>query len=133
MNDFLAAPLVYDTGALLAAERNDRRMIFLHNEAMLSTRQIVVPAPVLAQAWRGGAGRQANLSVVLKVCEIDETSEQTAKAAGVLLGASSTSDAVGAIVVATALRLGAHVFTSDPNDLHKLADSASATLTMIVV
>src|SRR2546427_13197460 len=117
MSDVIAAPLVSDAGALLAVERNDRRMLFLHKEAMLTNRRIVIPAPVLAQVWRGGAGRQASLSMALKACELDETSEQTAKTAGILLGASSTSDAVDAIVVATALRLGAHVFTSDPNDL----------------
>jgi hypothetical protein len=132
VSKLLSPPIVYDTGALLAAERNDRRLLFLHKEALLSSRRIVVPAPVLAQAWRGGS-RQAILSMLLSSCEIEATTERIAKAAGELLGVSSTSDAVDAIVVATALRLGAHAFTSDPNDLHKLADAANTVLTVIVV
>jgi predicted nucleic acid-binding protein len=113
-------PLVYDAGALLAADR------------LLSKRRIIVPAPVLAQAWRDGR-KQARLSRLLNGCEIQPTSEETAKAAGVLLGTSGTSDAIDAIVVATALALDAHVLTSDPKDLNRLADAANAELTLIAV
>jgi predicted nucleic acid-binding protein len=132
MSDIPVAPVVYDTGALLAAERNDRRVLLLHYDSLQSNRRIVVPAPVLAQAWRGGS-RQATLSILLKACEVEATSEGIAKAAGVLLGASGTSDAVDAIVVATALRLGAHVLTSHPHDLGKLADAANGVLKLVAV
>jgi hypothetical protein len=133
MIDFHLDTVVYDTGALLAAERADRRMSFLHSEVVRSDRRVVVPAPVLAQAWRGGGGRQASLSLLLRGCDVEATSEETAKAAGLLLGASGTSDAVDAIVVVTAVRLGAPVFTSDPTDLHKLIDAANAKVPLTVV
>lgn len=125
-------PFVYDTGALLAADRADRRLRSIHANALLLNRRVVVPTPVLTQAWRDG-GKQARLSKLLGGCEIEPTSEGTAKAAGVLLGTSGTSDAIDAIVVATALALDAHILTSDPKDLNRLAAAANARLTLIVV
>ena len=48
--------VTYDTGALVAADRNNRRMWAL-NAGYLAAEVIpAVPAPVLAEAWRGGAG-----------------------------------------------------------------------------
>jgi hypothetical protein len=45
--------VTYGTGALVAAERNNRRMWALH--AGYLTEEVIpaVPAPVLAEAWRG--------------------------------------------------------------------------------
>lgn len=125
-------PIVYDAGALLAAERHDRRFGIIHKRALVASRHIIVPAPVLAQAWRGGT-RQAGLARTLQGCVVLPTDEETARRAGVLLERSGTSDAVDAIVVATAHRLGALVVTSDPNDLHKIADAVSDPLNLIVV
>jgi len=53
--------VTYDTGALVAAERDDRRMWALHMGFIALEVVPVVPAPVVAKAWRGGA-RQANLA-----------------------------------------------------------------------
>lgn len=92
-----------------------------------------MPAPVLAQAWRNDEGKQSRLSLLLKGCIVEPTTERVAKAAGLLLGSSHTSDVVDAIVVATALPLNAHVVTSNMDDLNKLAGSAKATLTLIPV
>jgi predicted nucleic acid-binding protein len=117
-------PFVYDAGALVAAENGSRRMLGVHAEAIHSGREIAVPAPVLAQVWRGGA-RQVRLSRLLDACRVDETSAKLAKAAGVLLGVSRSSDAVDAIVVATALALRAIVVTSDPDDLRRLGEAAA--------
>jgi len=125
-------PLVYDAGALLAAERNDRKFAVLHKTALVGGRLIFVPAPVLAQAWRGGP-RQAGLAKVLKGCAVLSTDEDIAKRAGVLLGHSGTADAVDAIVVATAIKLTATVVTSDPNDLHRLADAGLHPLGLVVL
>jgi hypothetical protein len=128
----IPSPLVYDAGALLAAERNNRKFLVLHKSALLASRHVLVPAPVLAQAWRGGAG-QAVLAKVLKGCAVLPTDEDTAKQAGVLLGRSGTSDAVDAIVVATAAQLAATVVTSDPKDLLKLSDAASFDLGLVEI
>lgn len=116
-------PVVYDAGALLAAERDDRLFRLAHRRFLDKECRIVVPTPVLTQAWRGGS-RQALLSRILRPCSVLPTSEGLAREAGVLLGRSHTSDAVDAIVVATALRLNALVVTSDPDDLDLLWRSA---------
>lgn len=123
-------PLVYDAGALLAAERNCRKFLAMHKAALLAGRHLLVPAPVLTQAWRGGAG-QAVLAKVLKGCEVLPTDEDTARRAGVLLGLSNTADAVDAIVVATAMKTAATVVTSDPKDLRVLSDAAAFHLGLV--
>ena len=82
--------------------------------------RLLVPAPVLAQVWRGGR-RQVTLTRTLRACEVVPTTDVTARCAGVLLARSRTADAVDAIVVATALAERADVVvTSDPDDLERL-------------
>jgi predicted nucleic acid-binding protein len=127
------SPLVYDAGALLAAERNDRKFLVLHKTALLASRRVFVPVPVLAQVWRGGSGQQAVLAKVLKGCEVLPSEEDIGKRAGVLLGLSATADAVDAIVVATALKLAATVVTSDPKDLRNLSDAAAFHLGLVEI
>jgi hypothetical protein len=108
--------VVYDAGALLAAEANDRRFRLIHRQMLDEARRIIVPAPVLTQVWRGGA-RQALLARILRSCVVEPTTEQVAKDGGVLLAKTRTSDAVDAIVVASALPRDALIVTSDPDDL----------------
>lgn len=124
--------LIYDAGALLAAERNNRQFLSIHKAALLKGRRIAVPAPVLAQAWRGGAG-QAVMAKVLKGAEVLPTDEDIARQAGVLLGLTGTSDPVDAIVVATAVRYTATVVTSDPKDLRVLIDAAAFHLGVVEI
>ncbi|HEX5494664.1 MAG TPA: PIN domain-containing protein [Mycobacteriales bacterium] len=116
-------PVVYDAGALIAADSDSRRMRSLHKDAVETRRSIIVPTPVLTQVWRDGR-KQARLSRLLKGCVVMPPDEAVAKHAGVLLGDSRTSDAVDAIVVATALILFATIVTSDSGDLARLLDAA---------
>lgn len=51
------AGVTYDTGALVAAERNDRRMWALHAGFLAEEVVRAVPAPVLAEAWRSATAR----------------------------------------------------------------------------
>ena len=60
--------ITYDARALLAAEANRVDMWALHRDALRHQVRPVVPAPVLAQAWRGGP--QHNLSRLLRGCDI---------------------------------------------------------------
>jgi len=124
--------VVYDAGALLAAERGDDRIRSFHRRCLLHGGSPCVPAPVLTQAWRGG-GRQVGLSRLLKGCTVLPTDEDLARRAGALLGLSGTADAVDAIVVATAVKLEAMVVTSDPQDLYKIGDATSVSLKLIVL
>ena len=125
-------PVVYDAGALLAAERGDDRLRALHRRFLLHGISPYVPAPVLAQTWRGGS-RQVGMARVLKGCALLPTDEDVAKRAGVLLGLSGTADAVDAIVVAAAIKLTATVVTSDPKDLRLLSDAAAFHLGLVEV
>lgn len=118
----------------MAAERNDRRFLSLHLRFLQAKRELIVPSPVLAQVWRGG-GRQASLAKVFKSCFIEPTSEAAARNAGVILGLSQTSDAVDAIVVATAIAYNAAVVTTDPDDIGLLwgASGTKRKLAMIAL
>jgi hypothetical protein len=77
------AGVTYDTGALVAAERNDRKMWALHAGFLEEEVVPVVPAPVLAEAWRGGS-RQASLARILATCEVEPMTEAQARDVGVL-------------------------------------------------
>jgi hypothetical protein len=46
--------VIYDTGALVAAERNKPALWEIHAEALALGVRPIVPVVVLAQAWRGG-------------------------------------------------------------------------------
>lgn len=118
--------LVYDTGALLAAERGDRTMWALHRRNLDRAGQAVVPAVVLGQAWRGGP--QPQLSRLLKGCVIESFDENAGRAVGRLLRDAGTCDVVDAHVMLTALRYRAAVLTSDPKDLRRLADATKFRL-----
>ena len=123
--------IVYDTGALLAAERRNPDFLALHDELTAAHIRPVVPVVVLAQAWRGGPQHQ--ISRVLKGCAILPDDQRTGRAAGVACGASGTSDVVDAIVVTTAVQYQAAVVTSDPDDLTQLADSLGVKLRLFTV
>jgi predicted nucleic acid-binding protein len=113
--------VVYDTGALLAAERRDPDFLALHDELTAARIRPLVPVVVLAQAWRGGPQHQ--ISRVLKGCDIIADDERTGRAAGIACAASGTSDIVDAIVMVTAVRHQAPVVTSDAGDLARIADA----------
>jgi predicted nucleic acid-binding protein len=113
--------LVYDTGALLAAERRNPDFLALHDEVTSARIRPIVPAVVLAQAWRGGPQHQ--ISRVLQGCYILPDDAATGRAAGVACAASGTADVVDAIVITTAVRYQAAVVTSDPGDLTRLASA----------
>jgi hypothetical protein len=119
--------VTYDTGALVAADRGERRM-WLRHRALLGRREVpTVPAPVLAQGWRGGA-RQALLAKMLVGCEVEPLQETRARAVGALAARASTADVVDATVVEGALRRGDVVVSSDPDDLRAIAAAGGHTL-----
>jgi predicted nucleic acid-binding protein len=118
--------IVYDTGALLAAERREPDFLALHDEVTAARIRPIVPVVVLAQAWRGGSQHQ--ISRVLKGCDILPDDERTGRAAGVACAASGTADVVDAIVIATAVRHQAPVVTSDPGDMTRIADALGVNI-----
>ncbi len=119
--------VTYDTGALVAAERSNRRMWALHAGYLAEEVIPAVPAPVLAEAWRRGS-RQANLVRFLRMCDIEPMSEKIAKDVGVLAGRSGHDDIVDVAVVEGAIRRGDAVVTSNLAHIRKVAEAADAGL-----
>lgn len=115
--------VTYDTGALIAAERNDRRMWALHAAFMAEEIVPTVPAPVLAEAWRGGP-RQASLSRLLAMCTVEDMTTIHAKAVGVLSGKCGHDDVVDVAVVEGALRRGDAVVTANRAHIAKVAGAS---------
>ena len=123
------AGLTLDTGALIAAERNDPGFWAFFKEVLEREVVPVVPGPVLLQAWRGP--RQARLAQVVNACFVEPLEESLARTAGELLGRAKVSDVVDAAVVASAAGRGDIVLTSDPRDLRRLAAVAVGTVEII--
>jgi hypothetical protein len=119
--------VTYDTGALVAGERNDRRMWALHAGFLAEEVAPVVPAPVLGEAWRGGA-RQASLSRLLAMCDIEPMSEEQARKIGVLAGKAGHDDIVDVTVVEGAIHRHDAVVTSDDEHIRHIANAARARL-----
>lgn len=113
--------LTLDAGALIAFDRQDRRILVLLARARETGAAVTVPATALAQAIRSPAG-QARLArllrqpttVVVALDRVDATS------VGRLLAASGTADMVDAHVVICARRARRQFATSDPDDLRRL-------------
>jgi predicted nucleic acid-binding protein len=119
--------ITYDTGALVAADRGERRMWARHR-ALLVVRSVpTVPAPVVAQAWRSGS-RQALLARLLRSCDIEALDDPQARAVGVLAAAADATDIVDVCVAEGALRRRDLVISSDPDDLEAIADAVHRRL-----
>ena len=121
------AGVTYDTGALVAAERNSRQMGALLAGYLAEEVIPTVPAAVLAEAWRGGS-RQASLNRLLRMCDTEPMSENLAKDVGVLVGNSGHDDIVNVSVVKGAVRRGDAVVTSNATHIRTIADAAGARL-----
>jgi hypothetical protein len=112
--------VTYDTGALVAADRGERRQWARHR-ALLTRREVpTVPAPVLAQSWRGGS-RQALLARLLAGCTIEPLDAAQARSVGGLAARAAASDIVDACVVEGAIRRHDLVVSSDGSDLAAIA------------
>jgi hypothetical protein len=117
------AAITLDTGALIAAERGDARF-WAFVKATLDL-EFHIPAPVVAQAWRGaGSARMAQLIKSAFVIPLDE---ELARRVGELCGISRTSDIVDATVAVLASRFGDDVLTGDAQDIARLLASLGST------
>jgi predicted nucleic acid-binding protein len=123
--------VTYDAGALVAAERGERRVWAMHRRALERLHTPTVPAGVIARAWRGGP--QPSLSRLLDGCRIEPLDEPGARVAGQLLGRAQSADAIDASVVAGALRRGDAIVTSDRRDIEALANAVGRRIGAIAV
>jgi hypothetical protein len=119
--------VTYDAGALIAAGRGERRMWARHR-ALLARRLIpTVPAPVVAQSWRGSA-RQVQLARLLAGCDVEALDDGRARSVGALAARAGITDIVDACVVEGAVRRRDLVVSSDPGDLQLIAAAVDERL-----
>lgn len=111
--------IVFDAGALVALDRNNRQLWADLRNAAAAGVQILVPLGAFAQAWRGES-RQARLAQAIAYVERVSFDELASKA-GELCGRAGTSDVVDASVALVAARPAVtHVYTSDSPDIEQL-------------
>jgi hypothetical protein len=113
--------LTLDAGALIALDRQDRRILVLLGRARETGATVTVPATALAQAIRSPA-LQAGLARLLRqpTTDVVVLDRVDATSVGRLLAATGTADIADAHVVICARRARQHVATSDPDDLRRL-------------
>ena len=124
--------LVLDAGAFLAVERGDRDVAALVKRERLAGRSPVTSGGVVAQVWRGGRGRQAEVARLLAGVEVAAIDDALGRRAGALLAHSVQSDAIDATTICLAAD-GDDILTSDPGDLRALAEAAEIHVELIPV
>ncbi|MCP3974434.1 MAG: type II toxin-antitoxin system VapC family toxin [bacterium] len=124
--------LVLDAAALIAVERNDRAMLARLRIAMSEGLSVRTHAMIVAQGWRGMAGRQANLARLLDAIEVTAVDESRGRAAGELCGDAATSDPIDAALALEA-RPGDWILTGDPADMHHLVETLGTSVSVVPV
>jgi hypothetical protein len=124
--------LILDAGAFVAVEGGDRDIVALVKRERLANRAPITHGGVVAQIWRGGAGRQAEVARLLAGVDVKCLDDRLGKRAGVLLGRSGSADAIDSALVCLAVD-GDDILTSDPTDLRGLAEAAGVHIELIPV
>jgi hypothetical protein len=124
--------LVLDAGAFVAVARGDREVVALIKRERLAGRAPVTHGGVVAQVWRGAAGRQVPVARLLAGVDIAALDDGLGRQAGMLLARSGMSDAIDAAVVCLASD-GDDILTSDAGDLQALAQAAGVHVELITI
>jgi predicted nucleic acid-binding protein len=109
--------LTFDTGALIALERNRQRIVEVRQAALRAGLRITVPAAVITEWWRACTDLREDIVASVRV---EPLTDATAKLAGEALAHVKGATAIDAIVMASAALRGDLVYTSDVDDLEKL-------------
>lgn len=110
--------LTFDTGALIALERRDRRMSAVLARATASALVITVLSAVLVEWWRGGSRVRRR---ILDAIRVEPLSAEVACTAGEALAVAPRGPSiVDAVVMASAAQRGDVVYTADLVDLERL-------------
>ena len=117
---------VLDTGALIAVDRGDRSLFAALEAARRRELPIVTSSGCVAQVWRKGGPKQANLSRVLAAVFEAPLNDSASRTIGALCANTKTSDVVDAHV-AVLTGDGDVLFTSDVGDLKRLVRARGKT------
>lgn len=113
----MATGLTFDMGMLIALERRRARAQQFLVRAREERIVPVVPAPVVAEWWRGRTDRREDILAFLRV---EPLTSELAQAAGDALAVVKQATTIDAIVMASAAARGDIVLTSDIDDLERL-------------
>jgi predicted nucleic acid-binding protein len=118
-----SAPLILDSGAVIALARGDQRVRGFVGRAVEMGSEVLVPSVVIAETVRGHGPRDAPVNRILAAIDsVLVTDEGAARTAGHLLGVAGTDQTIEALIVAGAIHVGGgRVLTSDPDDIRRLA------------
>ena len=112
--------VTFDTGALIGLERRTERMKAVLARIAARGLPVTVPAVVVAEWYRG----QRDFRRVLALAKwVEPTTEAIARTAGIALRATGGSNAIDAVVMASAAQRGDVVYTSDVPDLQILTSA----------
>ncbi len=111
--------LVFDSGALIALERNDRAMWRRYKTAQLAGEVPLSHGGVVGQVWRGRGPRQGLLAKALAGVDIRPLDAALGRAAGGRRAGVRRRDVIDAAVALLA-KDGDHIVTSDPQDIAPL-------------
>lgn len=123
--------VVYDAGALVAADRSERELWADHRARLELGIVPVTTAPVVAQVSR--SGRPAQLRRFLRGCDVEPFRPEDAHDVGALAGTAAASDVVDVHVVVVAHRYRFGVVTSDAGDLRPIADALGTKVPMLPI
>jgi predicted nucleic acid-binding protein len=123
--------VVYDAGALIAADRSDRDVWADHRVRLELGVVPLTTAPVVAQVSR--SGRQAQLRRFLRGCDIVAFARDDGYEVGSLAGRSAHADVVDVHVVMVAHRRGFGVLTADQEDLRPVAEALPARVAIFPI
>jgi predicted nucleic acid-binding protein len=125
--------LTFDTGALIALEKKRLSMARVYTTAQRNGVPITVPAVVIAEWWRAGAGRRFRERLLASVIVEDLTKRVAAlagEALGQVRGLQPDKGTIDAIVLTSAWLRGDTIYTSDVSDLTAIRSSVAAFATV---
>jgi hypothetical protein len=118
--------LVLDSGAIVAAQNNDRAITRLIDAARRRGALVLIPSGVIAETWRGSASQARISSVIRAAHAVPPLDVEAAKRVGVLLAHASRASAVDGSVADVALsNAPSLIATSDPDDMRALLRGVS--------
>ena len=119
----MAQGITFDTGALIALERNRLRIARIYRAAREQRRVITVPTVVVAEWVRQGAGERTRERLLASMV-VEELTRDLAEKAGRVIGQvrgiAPDKGTIDAVVMTSAWLRGDAIFTSDLPDMNRI-------------